>query len=605
MSERSLLQQAIAAVRAGRRAEAQELLEQVLQANPRHEQAWLWMGAVAETEAERVRCLQQVLVINPDNADAHEGLAQVQARADASPTTPQAATPSAMTECPHCGAMNRDGARFCSGCGQSLKEVQPSPQPQTIHCPGCGFDNPAGAQFCGKCGQDLGVVASRSPAPSPPPKKARPRPEVRSKPKPAQSKRGLWIAGIAVLSLFVLGICGVGGWLVYRRMAAPAGEATAGAVGEFIPTAVAPSIPPSGSTPELMPTETASGGRVQTTPTSATALALVPYRASASSSGQMLYIDFAYVNNGDSLRWLPFADRGEDEQVIYGGIGHMCAQSPGSFGVYLAPGMRYEVSLKCGIWSRGDPFRGDGAVLVTLPEIGSFTVPSINWSAVPEDIEWAPDWSWDGWVHVDDVVQGPSYEFSIRDARALVQLGDEPAEPGAEWVVVEIDRTAGSRALRAADMVKVIGVYGPDGTGFDRRWVRSPESSQWSEQPSLFVQGVTETGWVAFQVPENQNDVIMIVASHPQAKHTYGHVWAVRIPIEKPTPTGARSCSAMPRGCSGSWSRSTPARGWATSWPRGSSGRPKKSGAARTNTPSPSRGRRFRCTIPAARPAWG
>ena len=162
MGESQTLQRAIASVRAGRKAEARQLLGQVLQADPRHEQAWLWMGAVVETDAERVRCLQHVLEINPNNVAARKGLTQLQARMGIPLATPQPATPPPTTQCPHCGAMNRAGARFCSGCGQSLEQAKPSPQAQTARCPGCGFDNPAGAQFCGLCGQRLGVIAPSS-----------------------------------------------------------------------------------------------------------------------------------------------------------------------------------------------------------------------------------------------------------------------------------------------------------------------------------------------------------------------------------------------------------------------------------------------------------
>ncbi|MBN1582240.1 MAG: hypothetical protein JXA89_16160, partial [Anaerolineae bacterium] len=70
MSEQPLFQQAVVAVRAGRKTEARELLRHILISNPNHEQAWLWMSAVVDTDAERVECLRRVLAINPDNAVA-------------------------------------------------------------------------------------------------------------------------------------------------------------------------------------------------------------------------------------------------------------------------------------------------------------------------------------------------------------------------------------------------------------------------------------------------------------------------------------------------------------------------------------------------------
>ncbi len=68
------LQAGITAAREGRHAEAQALLQQTLQADPRSEQGWLWMSAVVESDAERRTCLERVLAINPHNQTARAGL---------------------------------------------------------------------------------------------------------------------------------------------------------------------------------------------------------------------------------------------------------------------------------------------------------------------------------------------------------------------------------------------------------------------------------------------------------------------------------------------------------------------------------------------------
>jgi hypothetical protein len=68
------LQAGISAAREGRQAEAQALLQQAVQANPRSEQGWLWMSAVVETDDERRTCLERVLTINPRNQTAKIGL---------------------------------------------------------------------------------------------------------------------------------------------------------------------------------------------------------------------------------------------------------------------------------------------------------------------------------------------------------------------------------------------------------------------------------------------------------------------------------------------------------------------------------------------------
>ena len=47
--------------------------------------------------------------------------------------------------CPHCGAKNNVGAKFCSECGAPLART----------CAACGAKNEAGAKFCGGCGKPL------------------------------------------------------------------------------------------------------------------------------------------------------------------------------------------------------------------------------------------------------------------------------------------------------------------------------------------------------------------------------------------------------------------------------------------------------------------
>ena len=48
-------------------------------------------------------------------------------------------------QCSSCGHENREGARFCLGCGGSL----------ALSCSSCGQELPAGAEFCDSCGQRL------------------------------------------------------------------------------------------------------------------------------------------------------------------------------------------------------------------------------------------------------------------------------------------------------------------------------------------------------------------------------------------------------------------------------------------------------------------
>jgi micrococcal nuclease len=69
-----LVQQGVAALRGGEREQAQHLLAQALQANPKNEQAWLWLSGTMTDEAERRFCLERVLTINPQNEMAQKGI---------------------------------------------------------------------------------------------------------------------------------------------------------------------------------------------------------------------------------------------------------------------------------------------------------------------------------------------------------------------------------------------------------------------------------------------------------------------------------------------------------------------------------------------------
>jgi ketosteroid isomerase-like protein len=93
MTSNELLTQGIAAAKAGRRAEARELLMQALKLDRDSELAWLWLSGVVDTVAERRTCLQEVLAISPANAMARRGLEHLQA-VEPPPVSPvPAATP--------------------------------------------------------------------------------------------------------------------------------------------------------------------------------------------------------------------------------------------------------------------------------------------------------------------------------------------------------------------------------------------------------------------------------------------------------------------------------------------------------------------------------
>lgn len=99
MTVDELLQKGIQAAKAGQSTEAWHVLRQVVEREPRNEQAWLWLSGVVETDEQRMTCLQNVLAINPHNQAAWRGLDTLKQKA--APIKPLPETlPPAVSEKP-------------------------------------------------------------------------------------------------------------------------------------------------------------------------------------------------------------------------------------------------------------------------------------------------------------------------------------------------------------------------------------------------------------------------------------------------------------------------------------------------------------------------
>jgi tetratricopeptide (TPR) repeat protein len=73
--EESMYQEALGAIEKGDNGRARDLLMRLIKLNPNKPDYWLWMSAVVETVKERIYCLNEVLKLDPQNADAQRGLA--------------------------------------------------------------------------------------------------------------------------------------------------------------------------------------------------------------------------------------------------------------------------------------------------------------------------------------------------------------------------------------------------------------------------------------------------------------------------------------------------------------------------------------------------
>jgi hypothetical protein len=79
-----LMQLGIQTARQGNKQNARMIFQQILDADKKNERAWLWMAAVAETPMARLRYLNTVLRINPNNATALRELQQRKQRQESS-----------------------------------------------------------------------------------------------------------------------------------------------------------------------------------------------------------------------------------------------------------------------------------------------------------------------------------------------------------------------------------------------------------------------------------------------------------------------------------------------------------------------------------------
>lgn len=69
-----LLQLGMQTARQGNKQNARMIFQQVLDTDKQNERAWLWMAAIADTPEDRIRYLQTILRINPNNQTAKREL---------------------------------------------------------------------------------------------------------------------------------------------------------------------------------------------------------------------------------------------------------------------------------------------------------------------------------------------------------------------------------------------------------------------------------------------------------------------------------------------------------------------------------------------------
>lgn len=79
-----LFERAVAAARAQQKDEARELFIQVVETDPQHEGAWMWLAGLMESIEDRIIACENVLTINPANEKVRTHLARLQSQQEAS-----------------------------------------------------------------------------------------------------------------------------------------------------------------------------------------------------------------------------------------------------------------------------------------------------------------------------------------------------------------------------------------------------------------------------------------------------------------------------------------------------------------------------------------
>ncbi len=117
-----LLDEGIAALRAGRKDEARSKLMQVIKADERNEYAWLYLSEAVDNDEDRQVCLENVLAINPANERAETELKALEAEMARE-------AGKADIVCPTCGTVNPPDSQRCLNCYALLDQATVSPPP--------------------------------------------------------------------------------------------------------------------------------------------------------------------------------------------------------------------------------------------------------------------------------------------------------------------------------------------------------------------------------------------------------------------------------------------------------------------------------------------
>ncbi len=122
----ALVREGVAFAQGGNREGAARVLSRVTEGDPQNELAWHWRAFVADSDEERVRCMERVLAINPSNERAKAWFARNRPSASQPAEKTESETGKEKKACPICERTMEPSSERCSSCGSVVSWKNPT-----------------------------------------------------------------------------------------------------------------------------------------------------------------------------------------------------------------------------------------------------------------------------------------------------------------------------------------------------------------------------------------------------------------------------------------------------------------------------------------------